>query len=191
MRDLRFPQYCNPARFHKRCILDGPGRALRLFVPHLGFRTSSQSWTGYESALLVLSFSPLLDVAASFRRAVAAAALSVCADVAVSLRPTQHYRRCGVTMCLRLRRRQSTLMGDDSCCPRLRWTASYSSSHSSSLAAVSSQSLVMGAVYGIFFCVLSTETEKWLKSLHAGPQGVTTSLDDTAESPWAPPRIGF
>ena len=45
-------------------------------------------WTGYEPALLVLSFSPILDVAASFQRAVAAAALSACVDVAASLLPT-------------------------------------------------------------------------------------------------------
>ena len=67
-------------------------------------------------------------------------------------------------------------MGNDSPCPRLRWTVSYSSSHSSSLEAVTNQSLVMGAVHG----VLSTGTERWSVSLHACPQGVTTSGDDAA-----------
>ena len=42
----------------------------------------------YEPALLVLSFSPILDVAAPFQLAVAAAALFVCTDVAASLLPT-------------------------------------------------------------------------------------------------------
>ena len=42
----------------------------------------------YDSALLVLSFNPILDFPASFQLAVAAAALFVCTDVAASLLPT-------------------------------------------------------------------------------------------------------
>ena len=74
-------------------------------------------------------------------------------------RPTQHYRRCGVTMCLRLRSRQSSLVGDESLCPRLRWTVSYSSSHRSFLAAVPSQSFVMGAVCGTFLRIEHRDRE--------------------------------
>ena len=88
VRDLRFPQCCNPARFHKRFILGGSVRALRLFLPQGGSRASSHLWTVYESAFHVLYFSPMLDVAASLWPAAAAAAFSAGVDVAASFLPT-------------------------------------------------------------------------------------------------------
>ena len=115
------------------------------------------------------------DVAESFGLAVAAAALSVCVDVAASLLPT--VAAAANSALPTLRRHNVSAAAEQTKYARGRRKLLSTFAVDNIILFIAQ--LLSRAVCGIF-CLLSTETEKWSMSLHAAPQGVTTKCCDSA-----------